>query len=173
MSLVIVMVAAMPIAYMILINPNFYESIYCVPILMIAMYFANISGFYGGIFTAYKQTKIMGTTTMVSAAINIILNIALIWKFGLYAAAFSTLIANVVTAEYRRRKVRKYIILNEDVRTYISFAVTCAIVLFLFYSNNIYCWILNIIIGLLYALLTNIDLIKIVLKELGKLDKRK
>ena len=42
LSLVIVMVAAMPIAYMILINPNFYESIYCVPILMIAMYFANI-----------------------------------------------------------------------------------------------------------------------------------
>ena len=36
----------------ILINKNFYNAIYYVPILLIATYFANISGFYGGIFTA-------------------------------------------------------------------------------------------------------------------------
>ena len=39
-----------------------------------ATYFANISGFYGGVFTAYKDTKIMGTTTVAAAIINLAIN---------------------------------------------------------------------------------------------------
>ena len=162
LSLVIFMIAAMPFAYKILINQKFYESIYCVPILIVAMYFANISGFYGGIFTAHKDTKIMGTTTMAAAAINIILNIVLIWKFGLYAAALSTLIANFVTAEYRRKKVKKYIELEENSNTYIGFIIVLIITIVLFYKENTIGWIINLLIGIVYAIVVNKNIIKVI-----------
>ena len=86
----------MPIIFKILINKNYYNAIYYVPILLIATYFANISGFYGGIFTAYKDTKIMGTTTIAAAVINLVINLFTIKWIGVYAAALSTLIANLV-----------------------------------------------------------------------------
>ena len=103
------MIAFMPIVFRILINKNYYSAIYYVPILLLATYFANISGFYGGIFTAYKDTKIMGTTTVVAAIINLGVNIAMIRIFGIYAAAISTLVANFTVYIYRRIKVGKYI----------------------------------------------------------------
>lgn len=72
-----------------------------------------MSGFYGGIFTAYKDTKIMGTTTLVAAVINLAVNLTLISFIGIYAAAISTLIANFVIYIYRKSKVKKYIVLWE------------------------------------------------------------
>ena len=79
--------AFMPLVFHVLINKSYYNAIYYVPILLMATYFANISGFYGGVFTAYKDTKIMGTTTVAAAIINLAINLFLIKWIGIYAAA--------------------------------------------------------------------------------------
>lgn len=66
-SIVIGMIAFMPLVFKIMVNESYHSALVYVPILILAMYFANMSGFYGGIFTAYKQTKIMGSTTVAAA----------------------------------------------------------------------------------------------------------
>lgn len=172
LSLVVVMIAAMPFAYMILIDETFYESIFCVPILLIAMYFANISGFYGGIFTAYKETKVMGTTTMAAALINIVLNFVLIWKYGLYAAAISTLIANFVTAEYRRRKVKSYINLEEKRIDYVLFVIVCLLELVIFYSERVGLNVFGFVIAIVYFFYMNRKFINTMVQHVLEMRKR-
>ncbi len=164
-SVVIGMVAFMPLAFKLLINANYQESIVYVPILLLGTYFSNISGFYGGIFTAFKDTKIMGTTTMAAALINIVLNIAMIWKFGLYAAAISTLIANFVVYIYRRIKVKRYVVLKENnIETAVACAIT-AIIFVLFYSRDMKLQLMGCVIVVIYALVENYKIIAIVIQR--------
>ena len=116
MSVVLGMTALMPFIYDLLIDWQYHEGILYVPILLLATYLSNISGFYGGIFTAHKDTRIMGTTTIVSALACLVLNLLLIPRFGLYGASFATIAAMFMVNEYRRVKVRAYARLSEDRR---------------------------------------------------------
>ena len=61
----------MPFAFPILVDPSYNDAYIYIPILTISIYYTNMSNFYGGIFTAYKDTKIMGSTTFAAAIINI------------------------------------------------------------------------------------------------------
>ena len=70
MSVVLLMSALMPLVYGILIKGSFDEGLPDVPILPGDVFQSNISGFYGGIFTAHiRRYRIMGTTTAVSAVL--------------------------------------------------------------------------------------------------------
>lgn len=159
-AIVAVMVAFMPLAFKILIDESYIEALQYVPILLIATYYANISGFYGGIFTAYKQTKIMGTTTIVAALINLSINIVAIWKFGIYAAAMSTLISNFVVYVYRKIKVKKYINLEESIgETVISWGIL-AVILILFYINSITSLCVACTVAILLAVILNKEMIR-------------
>lgn len=159
-AIVVVMVAFMPLAFKIMINESYIEALQYVPILLIATYYANISGFYGGIFTAYKETKIMGTTTIVAAAINLLINITAMWKFGIYAAAMSTLISNFIVYVYRKIKVKKYINLEENVlETIFSWSVL-VIILTLFYINSIWTMSIACVVALVLAVILNKEMIQ-------------
>lgn len=154
-AVVISMIAFMPLIFKILIHIRYYDAIYYIPILIIAMYFSNISGFFGGIFTAYKDTKIMGITTMVAAFINLIVNFILINMLGLYAAAISTLTASFVVYIYRRFKVRKYVNFYENWKTKIISILITVFVLLAFYSEMATYIVFSCIIATIYAVVVN------------------
>ena len=148
-AIVLGLIAIMPLAFPLLVNKSYNDAYKYIPILIISIYYTNMSNFYGGIFTAYKNTKIMGSTTAVAAVINIIF----IPKFGIYAATFSTLISNIVVYFYRRYKIMDYIKLKEKFN-YV-FWILLVITLITYYKNNM---ILNIIVFLLvvaYCIFTN------------------
>lgn len=133
MSVVLGMTALMPLVYDLMIDWQYHEGILYVPILLLATFFSNISGFYGGIFTAHKDTKIMGTTTIVSALLCLVLNLVLIPSIGLYGASVATLASMFVVNEYRRVKVRAYARLTEDRREQALTLLCFALVFGLFY----------------------------------------
>lgn len=167
-SVSLLMTAFMPLAFRLLIAGEFQKSIVYVPILLFATYFANISGFYGGIFTAHKDTKIMGTSTVASAIINIIVNFAMIETFGLYAAAVSTFVANFIVYIYRKIKVKKYVALDENIFRQIVSVVVTAVVLVLFYINNLYTIAGGCIVSVAYALYANKKMIMQIFSAIGK-----
>ncbi len=152
-AIVLGLIAIMPLAFPLLVNKSYNDAYKYIPILIISIYYTNMSNFYGGIFTAYKNTKIMGSTTAVAAVINIVINIIFIPKFGIYAETFSTLISNIVVYFYRRYKIMDYIKLKEKFN-YV-FWILLVITLITYYKNNM---ILNIIVFLLvvaYCIFTN------------------
>lgn len=65
-------------------------------ILILAIFFNSICSLYGGLFDAYKKSTVTGTTTVVGAVVNLIVNLSLIQFIGLYAASISTLVSYLV-----------------------------------------------------------------------------
>ena len=65
------------------------------PILITSVIFGALTQYFGGIQISLKRPKENGITTIIGAVVNIVINLFLIKIIGLYAAALSTLIANV------------------------------------------------------------------------------
>ncbi|MCR5393404.1 MAG: oligosaccharide flippase family protein [Olsenella sp.] len=133
MGVVLGMTALMPLVYGLLIRGGFGEGLLYVPILLLATFYSNMSGFYGGIFTAYKDTGIMGTTTVVSAVLCVVLCLALIPPLGLWGASLATVASTFVVNEYRRVKVAKYARLEEDRSEQVLTIVSCVATFALYY----------------------------------------
>lgn len=163
-AIVIGMIAFMPIIFKLIIKNSFNEALIYVPILLLSTYFSNIAGFYGGIFTAYKDSNVMGITTMVAAGINLILDLCLIFSVGIFAAVFSTLAASFSVYALRKRKVKKYVVLEENVGKSLLAVVVLVLVLTLFYSQTIGGCVAAMFISVIYAVVSNKNLIMKVLK---------
>lgn len=163
-AIVIGLIAIMPFAFPILVDSSYNEAYKYIPILAISIYYTNMSNFFGGIFGAYKDTKIMGTTTIVSAIINIVINLIFIPKIGIYAAVFSTLVSNVIIYWYRRQKLKMYIKLKGKFNY--AFWILLAITLCTYYINNIVINILVFTVVLAYCIYTNKDFIMQILKPI-------
>lgn len=93
----------------ILFANEFYFAWKYAPFLMLSVVFGSLSGFLGGIFSANKNSKIFGVSTIIGAIINIILNVLLINIIDVYGAAIATLISYVVVWIIRLVTVTKLI----------------------------------------------------------------
>ena len=142
------LIAIMPFAFRVLINQNYSEAYAYIPMLAIGIYYTNMSNFYGGIFTAFKNTKIMGSTTVVGAIINVGINLIFMNLYpekGILIATLSTLISTLIVYVYRRRKLRLYIKLNEKFN--IVYWSLLIVTLISYYINNkIICGIVLLIV---------------------------
>ena len=171
-TVTILLIAVMPFMFNVFINKQYDEAFIYIPLIIIATYYANLSSFIGGIFTAFKQTKIIGTTTIVAAIINLIIDLILIWKIQIYAACISTLLANIIIYYYRKYKLRKLIKLKE--LNMIGPGIILLIVCFVYYLKYIpnvafsvyYC--VNFVVLVLVAIYSIAVNKKICVKSLGK-----
>ncbi|WP_432647507.1 lipopolysaccharide biosynthesis protein [Mitsuokella sp.] len=88
---------------------DFYAAWQYVPWLTIAILFGSMAGYIGGIFVAVKNSKIFASSTLVGAAVNVLLNFALIPFMGPLGAAISTTICYVTVWVIRLVQSRRYI----------------------------------------------------------------
>lgn len=178
-AVTICLIAAMPFIFPILINKSYDEAYIYIPIVMIATYYSNLSSYFGGIFSAYKDTKIMGTTTIVAAIINLVIDLLLIKQFEIYAACISTLVADLIVYFYRRKKLKKYIKLKE--LKWQGPTIVMIIVCLCYYTKymgvpTVVYWILNIIslvIALTYSIANNFTIVKSLINKIKNVMKRK
>ncbi len=101
-------VAFMPFVFPIVINEQYNEAYNQIPILMLAVLFQAVVGLYSVVYVALKKSKEIAKTSFFAAAINIIVNVALIKFIGLYAASISTLVAYTAMTVYRYFNLKKY-----------------------------------------------------------------
>lgn len=167
-SVCICMISILPMIFNIIINNNFLDAYKYIPFLVVSMIFGNISGFYGGIFSAKKDTKIMGLSTAVSAIINILINILFINILGLYSAILATVIANIVVCIYRNFKLRIYIIFESDNKFYIFSVIILMFVIICYYSQKYELYILGLLTSIIYSISVNKNLINTIYTKLTK-----
>lgn len=170
MGVVLVMTGCMPAVYHVLVVGSYDDGLLYIPILLLATYFSNISGFYGGIFTAYRDTGIMGTTTVVSAIICLALSFVLIPTIGLYGACLATLASTFVANEYRRIKVATHATLNEN-RSEQAIVVISVVMTFALYYAGVYtgsttALVICAAVSITFFLIMNCDLVGRVLRAL-------
>lgn len=164
-SAILLLTAGMPIMFRLFIKGDYINGFTYVPLLMFAMYFDCIAKFYSGLFTALKKTNVMATSTVIAAVVNIVINLILIKKIGLYAAAGSTLAADAVLAFIRRIFVNKDISIPLNYRDVVLRILILIITVFLYSYNN---WIkisLLIIFAFVYAVVSNKQVLITILKR--------
>lgn len=151
----LLVIAIIPLAFDIVIGKNYILSYNYIPILMLANIFQILIQLFGGIYIAKKLTKKIMNTTIISAIINLFINVIFISKIGLYAACLSTLISYFIMCIYRYFDIKKYININISylniTRNIIMFLV-CSI---FYYVNNVYLNILNFLVVIIYSLSIN------------------
>lgn len=153
----ILLISGIRFIYPIFINSLYWDGICVVPILAISVFYSSLSGYIGGVFTAYKKTKLLGITSFVSATINLIVDLFLIKWIGIYAAAISTLVASIYLYFYRAIIVRNYIrFLNMSDLFYLFVFI---ILLIIFYIDNQYLSIIAFLSCIGFSIFLNKNLI--------------
>ena len=170
-SVTILLIAVLPFAFPILVKKEFIDAYVFIPILVLAIYFSNISSFYGGIFAAYKNTKIMGISTFVAAVINIVVNVLFIKEIGLYAAVLSTFVAVFIICIYRRIKLKEYVNLEKN-KTLVYDVVVCLIISVIYYSKNYILFTIGLLLAFIYSYNINKEMIQslknLIMKKIHK-----
>lgn len=172
-AITIGMIASLPFVFGLLVKNEFVDAYKYIPILLISIYFGNMSGFYGGIFSAYKNTKIMGVTTIISAVLNILINVIFIKSLGIWSAAIATFIANLYVYLFRKYKIKKYVKLEKSMKKFITvFMLGISVVSY--YSKILILQIVILAIIIIYCILINKEILLTLLKTIfNKIKTRK
>lgn len=172
-SICLMVLVFMPIVYLFMIGKDYMESYLYVPVLLVGSLFNAMAIVVGGVYIAKKQTKKVARTTIASAIINIIVNVLLIKKIGLWAAAISTAISYLFLFIYRYFDIRSeagFRINKKDlILVLMMFAISSAI----HYINNIVLCVINIIVVSAFCILINKDIIKKTIETLRNKFKNK
>lgn len=153
-------ISAMPFVFNIIVNEKFNDAYNQIPILMIASIFNVIIGLVSTVYIAKKDTKAIAKTSIITAIINLIVDLLLIKFVGIYAATISTLVAYMIMAIYRYIDVKKYVNLNIEKKNIWMLLSIGSIVVTLYYINNKYLNILSLIICIMFGIICNIDSLK-------------
>ena len=133
-------------------------------ILVIATMFNTLTAFIGSIFSAARSTQIIATTTILSAVINIILNIILIPKFGASGAAIATVIAYfsmwLIRLFYLKKIIRLHCNFLKNIFSYVLLVLQ---VIFEHSFNHFY---VGQIICVCFLMIINLSELKMVVKKL-------
>ena len=161
----LLIIGLLPLTFNILVNKNYNDSYLYIPFILISVYFSSLASFSSGIFSAYKDTKILATTTYVVALINLIIDILLINKIGLFAPIIGTLVSYMIVWIYRNYKLRKYLTLPLD-DYFIWNIIMVSIVMATYYSRNMILYFVGLFVAVFYSYMINQHLIKKVIKKI-------
>lgn len=154
------LVAVMPFIFKILVNESFIEAYYQIPILITGGFFSSMVGLVSAYYIADKKTGIIARTSMMCATINIILNMVMISKIGLYAASISTVISYFSLYCLRYIDVKKRFGIRLETSLIISGIVMMLFIGSCYYIQNIMLCGLAFLIYVCYAVVLNIRILK-------------
>lgn len=165
-------VACMPFVFPIMVNVKYNAAYNQILILMYAMLFRVLVGLYSCVYVAQKNAKKIAYTSISAAIINITVDLILINKIQVFAASLSTLVA------FLSMFIVRYIDVNKTVHMRIKKPIAVGSVLLsvmligTYYCNNKVVQFVALCITAIYAVVTNMDLLKsgvnLVKSRLGK-----
>lgn len=162
------LIAATPLLFILLIRGDYGEAYGQMTFLLMAMFFSSISSFLGGIYVAHKRTKSVGGTTIVAAVINLVIDFVLVHSIKIYAASISTLVAYVFLALYRMKNVQSFQKIKFNYSSMVRYIAVLVVMSVLLWLDVWYLDILNVIVGIMFAVILNRELIKNVWQMMKK-----
>ena len=155
LSVIIVGVSCMPVLFRIMIAKPFESAVFLIPFLFFAVFFDSMASCIGGIFSAYKDTKVLAKTTIFAAIVNFVICLVMVRTAGVYAAAISTLVANATVFFYRQICVRKYVKLKIDSKFTAASVIVATLVIVAFYNGTSWSCVMSIVCAFVYFGVSN------------------
>lgn len=172
-TLCLAVIVALPLVFRWFVNSAYYQAYYNIPIYLIASLFNVIIGLLGVVYVATKKTSEIAKTTIIAAAINIVVNLSLVNFIGLYAASISTFVGYFVALVLRIINTRKYININYDIRKYLLVFAVLGLSIIIYYLNNIVVSLVFSPVFIVIAFLLNKSAVsKLVLIIRNRLDRK-
>ena len=166
----VLLIAATPILFRLLIRGDYAEAYYQIPILILAMFFCVISSFFGGIYIAHKRTINVGITTMVAAGINLAIDLMFVNLIGIWAASISTLVSYIVLYVYRAFNTQTFQKIHINYRKQILMIVIMIVLLISCFIQKPVLNTINIAAAIILSYVFNKDLVKkVFVRATGKL----
>lgn len=154
-SIGLLIIAVVPFVFPFFVANRFQDAFLYIPLLLMGAVFNSIVGLYGGIYVALKKTGKVATTSIVSMFISLVVNLAFIRAFGLFAAASAGTIAFLAMAFYRNFDIRRFVEVRFRPSTLIFLIVGYALIIFVYYRQNLWFDILGLFLAMLFAVLLN------------------
>ncbi len=175
LSLDLLIIAVMPFVFNIFINSSYYDSYNYIPLYMVSCLINVMIGITSGIFVAKKNTKIIAYTSTLAGIINIIVDLLLVRKIGIYAAALSTILGFLVMFIIRYCIIVKTSNLRIQKSNFFLTLISVVIVLFSYYFFNKLIKIIILVLTILFSIYLNKDLIfnKQIISKYIKRNKKK
>lgn len=168
-----ILIAFTPIIFKILIRGDYDDAYNHMPILYLAVMFAAISSFLGGIYIAHMRSRDIGITTTIAAGINFVFNIIFVRVIGIYAASLSTLISYMILSGYRMIDVQKFQKISFNYKKIIIELIILSLFSFACFMRITLIDIINMIASLIVAYLINRHLVNMIIdKAVMKIKKR-
>ena len=159
-------IACMPFVFSILVNPNYADAYYQIPLFMIGALLNAVQGLYSVVYIGLKLTKKVAISTVAAAAINILAGVLLINIIGLYAAPIATIISYFIIIAYRYVDLKKYVPIRFDYQRLLVLVVMLGITMLSYYSGNILFKVITLIVVAAISYFLNIKMIRSVLIEI-------
>lgn len=156
---VILIILAKPLAF-ILFQKDFFMAWKATTILLFAYVFNFLAGILGTVYTSAKQTKLIFTSTVIGAVINVLLNLILIKKIGILGAAVATLISYVCVWFLRLINIKDILDFKIDLKINIISYVLIVIEILLVIKDSVCSFIIAGIIALIVLVINLRNLLK-------------
>lgn len=167
-NIALLILVLLPIFYGAVIGESYRASYDYIPVLLYANVWSVLTGLLGGIYIAKKRTKEIANTTIISAVINIAINLILIKAIGLHAATVSTLVSCMAMSIYRVYDCRKYVKYDFDFRGMAIFSFLFILSSYLYYMNGAITNMLNLVLVITYSIIINRKTLKILVGAIIK-----
>lgn len=152
-----------PVLSKYILKENFYLAWKFVPILLVSACLGAYSVFFGGLYAASMNNKIVMYSTFIGSVVNIVLSVVLVPKLGIHGVTIASLFCYLIIVIYRYFDTRKFILLDVS---YLKIMLSFAIII-LQSLSHIFIEGYNLQINLLLFLL----LVFIYIKDLSELFK--
>ena len=103
-------------------------------------------GLYSALYIAKKMTKQVMNTSVIAAAVSVVVSLVGIRFVGLYAPAAAMAVAFFAMAVYRHYDMKKYITIQYEAKTFVVLALLYASAITLYYMNTLAGNIANVVI---------------------------
>lgn len=156
--------AVMPFVFRVLVNEKYNAAYYQIPPLIMGAFFSAMAGLISAYYVAEKMTGVIAKMTALAASLNIIINLLLVRKCGLYAASFSTLVSYLVIFVLRYIDVKNRFKVMISKKLAISIIFMSALVWGCYYSGIWYVQGGCLAIIVVYSYLENKEMLGFLLK---------
>lgn len=151
-----------------LFDARYREAFLYTPILVSSVAVNSLALYFGGIQISLKQPKENGITTIWGAVINVTINFLLIPFMGIWAAAISTLAANVVIAFLRWRKLKNSIHFSLELKAVIALTFYTYFFLMSYWCKDWVLFLVNLAFAFCFFCWGNSSFVKRLLAVLNK-----
>lgn len=157
-------IALMPFVFDLLIKKDFTSAYYYIPILMTAAFLHAVAALYGSIYFAFKETKKVAYTTVLSAVVNIVINVLFIKEIGLFAAAFSSLCAYFLIIVIRVIDLKKKVSIHISKKYLLAETLIYIAVMLSYYCGSIVVKAVVLLLLIPYCVIQNREILVSVLR---------